>query len=1072
MSSDSFMASFDFGKGLVDTRSTPNRAGRHQSSGEERKRPSEASRSLPVSDDWDQDFVQSVAPEQSMVPPYTDVESTHNTLVSTPQSSSVTVAGSDISSNILLSDDPPPWELSKEANESLIGQIQGRERQKTGIAAMRQGMRDLLKSMQGLRQQADQVNNLANEKYTESELFDDDDLFQQLDSKYNKDGRNINPLSDGSSGSTGSSFSPKNSSSLSFGRSRKSNARASTFMADFTLTHDHVPRLLVVLPWEQESWNPTLTSTHTFRLYFFCEYGDYSKMPNQAIPHNIHLAKHSGYNILNPHAFFKKFGEYLLTVMEILRREMTSRLVVVPSQGYLNNLDGIRDMIEGYQFSNKTFAPLVQSTMEYIQKHVPSRDKVKWRPEYKELQQSVEESKRNSISSFIKRQIPALGRPEEELSAYDLTELPSFLENGAEEIKRMGNMFRTLRNKYVCMDHYIEYYNGYASELIDEFVNEAGGKYDANQGTVDVVFKARRPVEQFYGALFRAQNMHYFRLKLDWEVSAYDTGNILSVILRSSLSVVEIDGSAFTSSVQSRYLGQSERFDPLIHLMVHSGLQSLSITNCPAFLERITLLKSKGLFRGMAFDPSNDWDDSKASTAQQHAITRILEHLDLGGTAGEGKHLDVGEAGTVLAQWNNVRGDIRLSGVDLTTELLQVARSNGKGRKQESTKPPILKDDELMTVAVAVSGGLWRMTIHSAFTKAEKWKVISEMLTILPDCSEIFAEISEPRVLDGIQFYRELVPIARPLKITFLERSRDSVARTVAQVVYHPKILHQPCPLRDWSGEQHRLDVLSWTFDAVDRPVTDTNAIILDYATRHHPRVLFSWSLDLSLLSPKGLKIVGDILARSNIVFLKLHCFSLTEESIPEIQKVLSAVNWKSVKSLDLLGLNVQQWMGMLSTVWVTMNTTTTTGSSSLFNLQQLGIRMDGPNSTQMGNEGIQWIVAIMARHSLTDLRLPNLYLTEPRWRAIWAGCRFSELETLDLSNSNFPLVNELSEALQAALKGNDNNNDDSSSSYETCSLNLLNLQASIWQSGTGAQEMTTRLVEISNGYPSISIVL
>jgi len=56
-----------------------------------------------------------------------------------------------------------------------------------------------------------------------------------------------------------------------------------------------------------------------FRLYFLCECGEHTKATKSNTPHCIHLAKHEGYDIERPSAFFQQYGSYVLTILRMLK---------------------------------------------------------------------------------------------------------------------------------------------------------------------------------------------------------------------------------------------------------------------------------------------------------------------------------------------------------------------------------------------------------------------------------------------------------------------------------------------------------------------------------------------------------------------------------------------------------------------------------------------------------------------------------------------------------------------------------------------------------------------------------
>ncbi|KAF9308322.1 hypothetical protein BG003_011271 [Podila horticola] len=760
MASDSFMASFDFG-GLVETR-PPSRS--HQ------RRPSHTPpQSQPQSQPLPRPQPQPQPARTPELPEY-DLEAQHITEFEIQTEE--TTQSQEYLDNIVINEDPfaeyqLPWERSKDANDTILKEAEWMKDKKSEIGTARKEMLVLQQTLAGLIDSASQISDLAAYKMGEPAADPDDDIASLL----RDDNERI-----------------------------VKERRPKSFMSNFTILSDKVPRLFLVLPWGEESWNLDDISTYKFRLYFFCEYGDYSQMPDSPIPRTLHVAKHSGYNLLEPLAFFKRFGEYTLLVMETLRREMLARRVIVPTEGYLNHLDGIQDIIEGYEHSNKTLAPIVEETMDFIRTHVASRDELRLRPEIgartgsirRHVSQGSRKSKDPNPNEEDADPFLTLTTREEKLLDYDLADLPSYLENGLEEIKRLGNLYGTVVDndimfkplpdkgapKYVCMDHYIEHYRGHAIDRVEEFVTEAGGVLDQVWGIADVTFNSRRPAEQFYGAVYRAENLCMLRLGLNWEVSSYDTNNVMSAILRSSLAVVVIDGSAF------------ER---------------------PGFK-----------------------DNFSASVLAQAAVIRTLKYLSLEDT--EGKNLDIVDSGMLLAQWDRNKGDVRLSTIALTADLFKTsANIKGKARASASASTQsVLAEDAQLTAVMVTSGGFLRITAQNI--SKETLPLVANVIAVNPALPEVFAQVTEPEILAEMEFYyRESIHSTVPLKVTFLERPQEGQEKIVAIVVFHPQVssLNSGCTSRDL--DQRRVEVLDWKYDHIDGPMTDLQAGLLDSATQQHP---------------------------------------------------------------------------------------------------------------------------------------------------------------------------------------------------------------------------------------------
>ncbi|KAF9282420.1 hypothetical protein BGZ68_005980 [Mortierella alpina] len=101
----------------------------------------------------------------------------------------------------------------------------------------------------------------------------------------------------------------------------------------FELHEYPVPRLFVVLPADPSAWNAVNPFSNKFRLYFLCECGDHTKALNSKtkIPHHFHLAKHEGYLVARPSEFFEQYGDYVLTILKMLKYGVTVAGVVIPA---------------------------------------------------------------------------------------------------------------------------------------------------------------------------------------------------------------------------------------------------------------------------------------------------------------------------------------------------------------------------------------------------------------------------------------------------------------------------------------------------------------------------------------------------------------------------------------------------------------------------------------------------------------------------------------------------------------------------------------------------------------------
>ncbi|KAG0329758.1 Ran-binding protein 9 [Dissophora globulifera] len=114
------------------------------------------------------------------------------------------------------------------------------------------------------------------------------------------------------------------------------------FNQNYELHEYPIPRLLIALPKPKRRRDlVTGLLTHQFRLFFLCECGAHTMSETSATEHEIHLAKHEGYDITHPTEFFQKYGPRVLKVLQWLRYGITVAGVAAPGLAHLRLPDGI-----------------------------------------------------------------------------------------------------------------------------------------------------------------------------------------------------------------------------------------------------------------------------------------------------------------------------------------------------------------------------------------------------------------------------------------------------------------------------------------------------------------------------------------------------------------------------------------------------------------------------------------------------------------------------------------------------------------------------------------------------------
>ncbi|KAF9916694.1 hypothetical protein BGZ65_000171, partial [Modicella reniformis] len=129
-----------------------------------------------------------------------------------------------------------------------------------------------------------------------------------------------------------------------------------------------IPRLFVVLPHGDSIWNIKSPFSNNFRLHFLCECGEHTKSTNSRVPHYIHLAKHEGYDITRPTEFFNQYGPYVLTILKMLKFNISVAGIALPALSQLISTDAIDQTCTSLKQLASNIEPGMDQVIGYIEK--------------------------------------------------------------------------------------------------------------------------------------------------------------------------------------------------------------------------------------------------------------------------------------------------------------------------------------------------------------------------------------------------------------------------------------------------------------------------------------------------------------------------------------------------------------------------------------------------------------------------------------------------------------------------------------------------------------------------------
>jgi len=347
--------------------------------------------------------------------------------------------------------------------------------------------------------------------------------------------------------------------------------------------HDSpTPRLFLILPQDVSSRNPLEQSTLSLRLYFLCECGEHIKSTNNKIPHHIHLAKHGGYDITRPKEFLRQYGSYALTILRMLKFQISAAGVTVPALPQLVRVEALDQRSAALKELPNNIVNGVNQVISYIEKVSTDQSKAVSEPaEQTETPETLEDTDLRQLQTFLKNKV----------------------ENKVEskyESKVLGNLYRTITAeghvKWVCIDHFREIYQDKAAKALRDAVDVQKGSFDENIGRVEVKLQSKVQAEQFYTALEGTKSIFELKLDLTWATTRSDLRRLRDALVKTNVGVLHLDLNN-EDAPPSDILNRNHRFEPVIDIMKRPSISSVTISRFPEnFIKRSGLQPHKDKF--------------------------------------------------------------------------------------------------------------------------------------------------------------------------------------------------------------------------------------------------------------------------------------------------------------------------------------------------------------------------------------------------------------------------------------------------------------------------------------------
>ena len=329
-----------------------------------------------------------------------------------------------------------------------------------------------------------------------------------------------------------------------------------------------IPRLFIVLPEEPTKYDPAKWFRTRFRLYFICECGEHTIAAGSKISHHLHLAKHEGYLVREPTEFFKKYGPFLLLMLELIKFGSNIAGHVVPA---LANIK-VSELREYMEQPVATLTAKIDYSLECIDKQMGN------------LQESTLKGMNTWDNSTPMTQ-PDLANylsNVEGLEGVELRQLGLFLKTSSKD-NLLGNLYRMTTSgghvKWVCHDHYRSGYQEAHTQKLRTVVELAGGTFDEQRGKVDIALKSSFAANEFYDALRKFNGVLELIIDLNWDFASRDIDALQGALKKSSISILYVDLRRFQPSQSAHYRVLHRLLEPInlmsIHLVLPNDLLSL-----------------------------------------------------------------------------------------------------------------------------------------------------------------------------------------------------------------------------------------------------------------------------------------------------------------------------------------------------------------------------------------------------------------------------------------------------------------------------------------------------------------
>ncbi|KAF9311147.1 hypothetical protein BG003_007717 [Podila horticola] len=611
--------------------------------------------------------------------------------------------------------------------------------------------------------------------------------------------------------------------------------------------------LFVVLPSDPDSWVDDNPSTHLFRLYFLCD-KSLDALAQREMRQHIHLSNHPGYNLKRPQEFFRKYGDYVLRMLQLIRLGYSDNIYDIPSIDTFNILWEFKTHASS-NLNRRNIRSLVDMAIAHIQKISPPR----WI-----MEPGLTRNQSAAIKDFL------------DVQHGDNAE---------------GNLYRYIDSQqcvsWRCQKHKEKYFGRKPLEDLEAYVGRRQGQMDLQQTTLVAKLQSYTESNEFHRLLTDIKLMLNLSIKLNWNTTRSYVEKLCQDVAQLKTVTRGIDNIILNIYPQGYVHYTRNNF---VDILPENSLQLVTLISHPQPQEQCIHIGNFSLQSRIApFRSSHSWMELRTD------FDRVWKLVSEAQVASECEDMVMelllvqrkyGLSDTTLV---TIHGDKWGAVFDLKDLAVVEAYSH----------------DAECPQAVRSSGSLRQLTIdlHHLDFDEEFLQILEanpglQYLNVACNGQRVFFYIERL-----IKFWRKS---PSPYCLTLIDRLEDTQGRIVAQIMIQKL---DTCPLEvghsSTSAREGRqvapppgIRFQKWEEDQASIR-TDYHAVFLDMVTQQHSSALRLLTMDASQLSPNNFISLQNVLRQSRLEHLNIVCKPVSPTMSQSIKEVLRAIPWDTLKSLD-----------------------------------------------------------------------------------------------------------------------------------------------------------------------------